>query len=156
MRCVQWLCGTVLVRSRPDDADHVFYFNQGRQADPGEVDRPDSIYIVKITLELSGVFCKFTSHRLSAVLMHDPEFQRPEDDLCAPCACRGTQRFVHVACLKRFIQTRTVFFARDALICPCCRSLFRVDVSLRPQCSLSLVGNILFTITWKLGYVGTT
>jgi hypothetical protein len=87
------------------------------------------------------------------LLFSVPE-QRPEDDLCAPCACRGTQRFVHVACLKRFIQTRTVFFSRDALICPCCRSLFRVDVSLRPRCSLGLVGSILFTAAWKLSYAG--
>ena len=55
------------------------------------------------------------------------------DALCAPCACRGTQAFVHPHCLRTWQRTLGTDHRRQ--ICPVCRTAYRAEFVDSPAAS---------------------
>lgn len=46
-------------------------------------------------------------------------------NLCQPCACRGTQAWVHPGCLKKWQQTRDTDTRKN--LCPVCRHVYTAE-----------------------------
>ena len=57
------------------------------------------------------------------------------DNLCQPCACRGTQAWVHPACLRRWQKTRDTDTRKN--ICPVCRHVYLAEFIDSPPASPS-------------------